>query len=179
MHRVQASWAAVEPGLSDHALAMTHAFVGHAPTVLELVHGKRGQALTDPEMGAVMVAHQATLLRMIGAIVAGSKDVDALAPTLVRCGRMHARFGDGIRAFFPACGAAMMDALRGALGEEAFTDDVAAAWRSTFDAVAAHMIQGIDSVATATAAEESLRDMLLSAAGAAPSASQPATVTVA
>jgi hypothetical protein len=161
VRRVQATWALVEPGLNDHALAFTQAFVGRVPEVLQLVTGKDGLSLTDPEMGPVMVAHQATLIRLVGTAVAGQKDFDALAPTLVQCGRMHARFGRTIRDFYPACGAALIDTLRGALGEEAFTPEVEAAWSAVYGFVAANMLKGIDAAERALVAERGLVDMLL------------------
>jgi hypothetical protein len=136
--RAQASWAALEPRLSEHALAFTHALVARAPDVLELVHGKTGAALTDPSMQAVMLAHQRTLLTLPSSCVAGQRDLAALAPTLVATGRMHARFGDTIRDFLAPCGAALADTLAAALGE-AFTADVEAAWARVFAFVAAHM----------------------------------------
>jgi hypothetical protein len=156
VQRVQASWSLVQPALTDHALAMTHAFVGRCPSVLELVVGKHGTPLTDPSMGAVMVAHQCTLLTLVGTCVAGERDFDALVPTLVACGRMHSRFGDSIQQFYPHCGAAMLDAVRGALGE-AFTADVETAWTAVFDFVMAQMLKGVGQAQSAHASEGVLR----------------------
>jgi hypothetical protein len=161
VQRIQASWALVQPGLEAHALAMTHAFVGRAPHVLELVTGKTGTPLTDPSMGAVMVRHQMALLTLVGTCVAGQRDFDALAPTLVQCGRMHSRFGDSIQQFYPHCGAAMMDAVRGALGEEAFTPEVEAAWSAVYNFVATNMLKGVDAAYGAVAAESALRDSIV------------------
>jgi class 3 adenylate cyclase len=158
--RIQASWALVQPGLEAHALAMTHAFVGRAPHVVELVTGKAGTPLTDPSMGAVMVRHQMALLTLVGTCVAGQRDFDALAPTLVQCGRMHSRFGDSIQQFYPHCGAAMMDAVHAALGDE-FTPEVEAAWSAVYNFVALNMLKGLDAAQGATAAESALRDILV------------------
>jgi hypothetical protein len=158
--RVQASGALLLPDLAAHAAAMAGAFVAEAPAVLTAVRSKNGRALTDPSMDAVMVAHQATLLRLVGSAVAGGRDWDGeLAPTLVRCGRMHARFGDTIRDFYPPCGRAMMTTLRGALGD-ACTPEVAAAWEAAFAFVATHMVAGIDAKQQAMAAEETLAEAL-------------------
>jgi len=119
--RVQSSWALLQPDVAAHALTMTGELVSEAPSVAHLVRGKRGLTLTDPLMGPVMIAHQATLLRLVGTAVAGQRDWDGeLAPTLLRCGRMHARFGETIREFYPPCGRAMMTTLRGALGGSFF-----------------------------------------------------------
>jgi hypothetical protein len=171
--RVQASWTLLEPRLAEHALSMTHEFVRLAPSLLDpdVVRSKGGIPLGDPSMCAIMVAHQATLLRLVGACVAGQKDFEALVPMLLRCGRMHARFGRTMRAFFPACGAAMRATLTQALGD-AFTADVEAAWSGVFDFVAAQMIAGIDAAERATATEVDLRDGLLGGGGA------PAAVAV-
>jgi hemoglobin-like flavoprotein len=65
-----------------------------------------------------------------------------------------------IRDFYPACGAALIDTLRAALGD-AFTPEVEAAWSAVFAFVAANMIKGIDAAERALAAEHSLRDTLL------------------
>ena len=158
--RVQSSFARLEPDLAAHALAMTQTFVSQAPSVLQLVHGKRGLSLTDPEMGPIMVAHQVTLLRLVGSAVSGQRDWDGeLAPTLLRCGRMHARFGDTIRDFYPPCGAATMDTLRSALGDDC-TEDIAAAWEAAFAFVATHMVAGIDAAQHAMAEEHALADIL-------------------
>jgi hypothetical protein len=160
--RAAASWAALQPRLSEHALAFTHALVTRAPDVLELIHGKTGAALTDPSMEAVMLAHERTLLTLLGSCVAGQRNLAALAPTLVATGRMHARFGATIRDFLAPCGAALADTLAAALGE-AFTADVEAAWAHVFAFVAAHMLQGIDAVSAAGAAEHALKGDLLGA----------------
>ena len=158
--RVQSSFARLEPDLAAHALAMTQTLVSQAPSVLQLVHGKRGLSLTDPEMGPIMVAHQVTLLRLVGSAVSGQRDWDGeLAPTLLRCGRMHARFGDSIRNFYPPCGAAMMDTLRGALRNDC-TPDVAAAWEAAFAFVATHMVAGIDAAQQALGEEHTLAGIL-------------------
>jgi hypothetical protein len=175
--RVHASWALLEPRLSEHALAMMHEFVRIAPAVLDadVVRSKDGIPLGDPSMGAIMVAHQATLLRLVGACVAEQKDFEALAATLARCGRMHARFGRSMRAFFPPCGQAMRTTLAAALGD-AFTPDVEAAWSGVFHFVAAHMIGGIDAAERAAEAEADLVDELLGGGGA-PAAAAVAAVS--
>jgi hypothetical protein len=160
VHSVQASWAQLEPGLAEHALALTHAFLALCPEVTELVRGKRGLLLSDPAMGPIMVTHQATLLKLVGGCVAGLRDLEALGPTLVATGRMHARFGASIRQFYGPCGAALVDTVRDALGD-GFTPEVEAAWRAAYAFVATHMLRGIDQVERAQAAEQQLRDTLL------------------
>jgi hemoglobin-like flavoprotein len=111
-------------------------------------------------MQAVMLAHQRTLLTLLGSCVAGQRDLAALAPTLVATGRMHVRFGATIRDLLAPCGAALADTLAAALGES-FTPDVEAAWRRVFAFVAAHMLQGIDAASAAGAAEHALKSKLL------------------
>jgi hemoglobin-like flavoprotein len=128
--------------------------------------------LGDPSLAAVMLAHQATLLRLVGICVAGEKDVEeALAPTTLRC--VHARFGPAMRAVFPACGDAMRATLAQALGD-AFTADVEAAWSGVFDCVAVHMVAGIAAAEHAAQAEAHLRDELLLGGGGAPTAAAAA-----
>jgi class 3 adenylate cyclase len=158
--RVQASGTLLLADLQAHAAVMSGALVAEAPEVLTAVRSKNGRALTDPSMVPVLVAHQATLLRLVGSAVSGTRDWDGeLAPTLLRCGRMHARFSDTIREFYPPCGRAMMSTLRGALGE-ACTPEVAAAWEAAFAFVATHMVAGIDAAQQAMAAEETLTEAL-------------------
>jgi hypothetical protein len=170
--RVQASWPAVAARLDEVAAAMTRAFVARAPALLTDVRGKRGDALTAPHMAPVLHAHQATLLRLVGTTVAGERDLEALAPTLVQCGRMHARFGDTIRDFYPAAGAAMADALRATLGPRGFSAEVEGAWAAAYAWVAKHMVAGINQAARASAEEASLRFVLQG--GALPAAAMPA-----
>jgi hypothetical protein len=158
--RVQSSWAAVEARLDEVAAAMAAAFVARAPALLHAVRGKRGDALAAPDMRAILLAHQVTLLRLVGTTVAGERDLQALAPTLLQCGRMHARFGPTVHDFYPALGDAMADALRSTLGAQAFAPNVEAAWAAVYSFVAKHMILGIDQAARTMEAEASLRHVL-------------------
>jgi hypothetical protein len=160
VQRVQDSWALVEPGLEAHALAFLHAFLARCPAALQLVRSKQGLLLSDPAMLPIMLAHQRRLLQLVGTCVAGQRDLAALAPTLVATGRMHARFGDTIREFVAPCGAALLDTVRGALGESC-TPDVERAWAGAMCFVRKHMLRGIDQVQRAAAAEHGLADALL------------------
>jgi hypothetical protein len=168
---VQASWALVQPGLQTHALAMTHAFIARCPTVLLHVRGKHGLDFRAPEMGPIMVTHSATLITLVGQCVAGQRDFDAIRPTLVACGRMHARFSAHLRDFLPGMGTALLDTLRGALGEaDAFPPEVEAAWGAVYAWVAAAMTTGVDAALADQAGEAQLRGALVLAPPAAAAA---------
>ena len=169
-HGVQASWAALQPKLQDAALAMTQSFVARCPAALDAVRGKAGLLISDPSMGAVMVAHQATLLRLVGSCVSGQRDPEELASTLLQCGRMHARFGASSREFFNHCGAALLEAVEGALGAAEFNPAVRAAWAAAYAFVEVRMLQGVDQVIAAMRDEPGLKAQLLGgdASGSAP-----------
>ena len=162
---VQASWAAMQAELTETALYMTVSFCTRCPPALEAVRGKDGILISDPSMGAVMVAHQATLLRLVGSCVAGQREPEELAATLLQCGRMHARFGAGSRDFFAHCGDAMLDAVEHALGADAFTPAVRAAWAAGYAFVQAHMLRGVDQALAAMRDEPGLKAELLGGGG--------------
>jgi hypothetical protein len=140
-------------------------FCTRCPPALEAVRGKDGLLISDTSMGAVMVAHQATLLRLVGSCVAGQREPEELATTLLQCGRMHARFGAGSRDFFAHCGDAMLDAVEHALGADAFTPAVRAAWAAGYAFVQAHMLRGIDQALAAMRDEPGLKAELLGGGG--------------
>ena len=125
--------------------------------------------LGDPSLAAVMLAHQATLLRLVGSCVAGQRDPEELAATLLQCGRMHARFGAGNRDFFAHCGAALLEAVEGALGA-ACTPAVRAAWAAGYAFVQARMLQGVDQAVAAMRDEPGLKAELLGGDAAAAAA---------
>jgi hypothetical protein len=162
VRHVQASWAPVELNLQAHAQAMTHAFVARCPSALELVRSNHGLLLSDPSMGPILRHHQATLLTLIGSCVAGQRDLEALAPILQQCGRMHARFSAHMRAFLPGMGAALLDTLRAsALSEKELTSEVEVAWAAMYNFVAQQLVIGLESAEASTAAEQTLRGQLL------------------
>jgi hypothetical protein len=162
VRHVQASWAPLELNLQVHAQAMTHAFVARCPSALELVRSNHGLLLSDPSMGPILRHHQATLLTLVGSCVAGQRDLEALAPLLQQCGRMHARFSAHMRAFLPGMGVALLDTLRASvLSEEELTPEVETAWAAVYNFAAQQLVIGLESAEASTAAEQTLRGQLL------------------
>jgi hypothetical protein len=161
---VQASWVLVQPGLQAHAREMTRAFLARCPDALNAAHvrGKHGAPLSAPEMGPIMLLHSATLLTLVGQCVAGQRDFDAMRPTLVACGRMHARFSAHVRDFLPGLGAALTDTLRDALGADAaFPPEVEGAWAAAYAWVATAMLAGLCAAEADSTAQEQLRSALV------------------
>jgi class 3 adenylate cyclase len=162
VRHVQASWAPVELNLQAHAQAMTHAFVARCPSALELVRSNHGLLLTDPSMAPILQHHQATLLTLVGSCVAGQRDLEALAPILQQCGRMHARFSAHMRAFLPGMGVALLDTLRASvLNEEELTPEVETAWAAVYNFAAQQLVIGLKSAEASYAAEHTLWGQLL------------------
>lgn len=78
------------------------------------------------------------LMAMIGAIVEGLDDPDALAGTFAAMGRRHAGYG-AREEHYDDVGAALLATFRDVLGER-FDDDVEAAWAMVYGELAEAMI---------------------------------------
>jgi hemoglobin-like flavoprotein len=159
VRRVQASWALVEPAMDTHGVALMLDFFRRCPDALPLF-SFGGMALDDPAAAPKMRKHAITLMSTVGTCVAGLRDFEAMIPTLISVGRMHYKFGDNIRTYFPPMGQALMVTLRAALGAD-FTADVEAAWQATYEVICLHIFDGIDRAERAAQEQSSLRGQLM------------------
>ena len=159
VRRVQASWALVEPAMDTHGVTLMLDFFRRCPDSLHMF-SFGGMALDDPAAAPKMRKHAITLMSTVGTCVAGLRDFEAMIPTLVSVGRMHYKFGDNIRTYFPPMGQALMVTLRAALGAD-FTADVEAAWQATYEVICLHIFDGIDRAERAAQEQSSLRGQLM------------------
>jgi hypothetical protein len=70
-------------------------------------------------------------------------DIELLTEIMTEMGKKHTRYGVK-PAYFPLMGVALLQALQEMLGKEKFSDDVAASWRETYDALADCIIDSMD-----------------------------------
>jgi len=159
VRRVQASWALVEPAMDTHGVTLMLDFFRRCPDSLHMF-SFGGMALDDPAAAPKMRKHAITLMSTVGTCVAGLRDFEAMIPTLVSVGRMHYKFGDNIRTYFPPMGQALMVTLRAALGAD-FTADVESAWQATYEVICLHIFDGIDRAERAAQEQSSLRGQLM------------------
>ena len=159
VRRVQASWALVEPAMDTHGVALMLDFFRRCPDALPMF-SFGGMALDDPAAAPKMRKHAITLMSTVGTCVAGLRDFEAMIPTLISVGRMHYKFGENIRTYFPPMGQALMATLRAALGAD-FNADVEAAWQATYEVISLHIFDGIDRAERAAQEQSSLRGQLM------------------
>lgn len=96
---------------------------------------------TDPRS----VAHGKSVLSAVGAVVSGMRDVEALSSTIDHLAVVHMSKGVH-RDMFPALNWAIMSTLEEALGPE-WTAEVAGAWESVFEKLAARINEAMEQAA--------------------------------
>jgi hemoglobin-like flavoprotein len=159
VRRVQASWAQLEPQVEALGVALMREFFRRCDEAKPLF-AFGNMSYDDPAAEPAMRKHAIMLMSTVGSCIAGLRDFEAMIPTLVSVGKMHAKFGTRMREFFPPMGAALIATLRSALGEE-FTPEVEAAWVDMYGVVTMHIYEGIGKAERAAAEENTLRSQLM------------------
>lgn len=88
--------------------------------------------------GVDMAAQRAKLADTLDLVVEGADNLEAVAPKLVRLGRMHRRFGV-TPEMFPAVGSALLATLARFLGDE-WTDEARDTWTQAYRLVSGVMV---------------------------------------
>jgi hemoglobin-like flavoprotein len=92
-----------------------------------------------------MTVQRQKLMLTLTAIVSDLDNLDRLVPMVTELARRHV--GYGVKdEYYPPVGAALIEALRHALGAR-FTLEVEAAWRAAYDLLAGAMIQAVGKAA--------------------------------
>ena len=124
---VQDSWKQVAP-IQEQAADLFY------DRLFEVAPGVRSLFPED------MKAQKRALMAMIGLAVAGLRDPDALAPKVRDAGARHVAYG-ALPDHYPVVGETLLWTLEKGLGN-GWSEELAKAWGSTYDLLAALMIEG-------------------------------------
>mmetsp|Transcript_1720 Transcript_1720/g.3029 ORF Transcript_1720/g.3029 Transcript_1720/m.3029 type:complete len:170 (+) Transcript_1720:20-529(+) len=127
---VQGTWRLVEQDLDAHGIKFFMRIFEIAPPALQLFSFKNEVPL---EESPGMKKHAASVMRTVGAAVAGLSDLAALVPVLQALGTRHDAYGVQ-PAHFAIVGEALLWTLEQGLGE-LWTEDVKNAWAGTYGTV--------------------------------------------
>ena len=123
---VQSSWSQVVPIAPQAAALFYDELFARDPALKPLVRGD-------------MTQQGAKLMQMIGVAVSKLPEPEVLIPALQALGRRHRGYGV-VPAHYDTVGGALLATLEKGLGP-AFTDEVRAAWATTYGVMSGVMIE--------------------------------------
>mmetsp|Transcript_5672 Transcript_5672/g.7875 ORF Transcript_5672/g.7875 Transcript_5672/m.7875 type:complete len:150 (-) Transcript_5672:157-606(-) len=137
---VEASWAKVSAlGVEVVAVEFYRNIFTAAPEALQLFSFKD---VPDLYNSPQLKKHGSTVIKTVGTAVAGIRDLEKLAPTLAKLGKIHHDLGKGIGpAHYDLIGTSLIATIRQALKED-FTPEVEAAWVEVYAVISQAMQAG-------------------------------------